>query len=156
MPARNARPFGEPDPAHIVARRAAWAATRQRDSIRDLPLTEPTRIDDAHIIRTGKYSVDIVAGERVIGANADGRLIDLHSRNLARLPVDPGFWATLRGPARADYLAGHTADGVRRGRILLHTLADGRTFLTLPYDGGYCVIPIDEVRRGADGVWREV
>lgn len=156
MPALNARPFGEPEPAHIRARHAAWAEDRARGTTQALPLTEPTRIDDVHIIRTSKHKIDIVAGRRVIGATTAGTVIDHHSRNLVRLPVDAGFWATLRGPERAAYLAGHTVGGVRHGRILLHTLPDGRTFLTLPEKTGYRVIPIAEEQRGRDGVWREV
>jgi hypothetical protein len=112
-----------------------------------------TTISDVHIISLSRHTADLLVDGRPVAVRLPAGAIDPHSRNLVPLPVDPAFYATLRGQQRADYLSAHVRDGVRYGRILWHKLDDGRHFLTIPIIGGYLVERVFEIRRSRDGVW---
>lgn len=81
-----------------------------------------TTISDVHIIRLSRHTADLLVDGRPVAIRLQEADIDPHSRNLVQLPVDPAFYATLRGQQRADYLSAHVRDGVRYGRILWHSL----------------------------------
>ena len=112
-----------------------------------------TTISDVHIIHLSRHTADLLVDGRPVAIRLQEADIDPHSRTLVQLPVDPAFYATLRGQQRADYLSAHVRDGVRYGRILWHELDDGRHFLTIPTVGGYHVHQVFEVRRSREGVW---
>ena len=154
MPVRNPRQYDQPEPEDV--RRASQAWARHNGDPRDLPLTPGVVVREASVIGCGRRCADLIVSGRPVGVEIDSRQLDLHSRNLAPLPFDAGFYATLRDQSRRDYLSGHVSGGVRRGRILWHELADGRRFLTLPTPGSYAVLPAREVERSIDGVWRGV
>lgn len=153
MPVRSPRQYDQPEPDDVRRASQAW---RQHGAPHDLPLTPGIVVREASVIACRGRRADLIVGGRPVGVEIDSRQLDLHSRNLAPLPFDAGFYATLRGQGRRDYLSGHVTSGVRRGRILWHELADGRRFLTLPTPGSYAVLPAREVQRSVDGVWRGV